>query len=693
MPAAPLTLVAAPGPWTTIDHVPGITPAKAQLLAKLGIATVADLLMHLPRRYEDTRDVRALRELRPGPEPQTVRARVTRVSMRRSPKQNKALVEATLEDGGTIARAIWFHPSFLGRVHQGDELVLSGKARYDGQGRIQLQSPAFETVRRGEQIHVGRLAPVYPETDKLTSRYLRDHIGPLLGVADELPDPLPPEVAGAEALLPLGEAIRQLHQPESSELVERGRERIAFSELFLLQLAAQRARRRRMLGEGAVIPYDVEAARQFAAQLPFRLTDDQRKAAHKILTDMAATGPMNRLLQGDVGSGKTAVAAMAALVASRAGFQTLVMAPTEILARQHHATLQALLEPHGMGVRLLVGSTPVRARREVITGIAGGVDPLLVGTHALIEDEVTAANLGLIVVDEQHRFGVVQRQRLRRKAAVMPNFLAMTATPIPRSLALTLYGDVDVSEIREMPPGRLPVETRVVRPYERAQAYEAVREQLRAGRQAFVICPLVEGSEKLEAASAVEEHERLRRDVFPEPWVVELLHGRMPSREKEERMARFAGGEAHVLVSTSVVEVGVDVPNASVMLIEDAERFGLAQLHQFRGRVGRGGQRSWCLLFQGSVDEEGHQRLESVAGTSSGFDIAELDLRLRGAGDVVGLRQHGLPEMRAADLLDHALLQRATRAAERWLDVDPDLDRHPALAEAMNGYRAVFDLD
>ena len=691
MPAAILKL--GPRLDSTVDRVPGIGALYTPRLAKLGIATVKDLLLHLPRRYEDTRDVVALSQLRPGSEPQTVHARVVRVGMRRSPKQGKPLVEATLEDDGAVASAIWFHPTFLRRVHAGDELVLSGKVRMDRGGALQFQSPTFEHVRGGHQLHVGRLAPVYPETEKLTSRFLRERIEPLLDLADQLPDPLPPSVAMAEGLMGLGESIRELHQPHSLELVERARERIAFEELFLLQLAAQRARRRRLLGQGAVITYDVEVAREFTRSLPFQLTYDQRRAARDIFEDMAAAGPMNRLLQGDVGSGKTAVAAMAALMAHRSGFQTLVMAPTEILARQHFATLAELLEPLGVPVRLLVGSTPVRARRETLAGVAGGVDALLVGTHALIEDDVTPANLGLVVVDEQHRFGVVQRQRLRRKASVMPNFLAMTATPIPRSLALTLYGDVDLSEIREMPPGRLPVETRVVQPYEREEEYEFVRGELRAGRQAFVICPLVEGSEKLEAASAIEEHERLRRDVFRPPFVVELLHGRMPSREKEERMARFASGEAQVLVSTSVVEVGVDVQNATVMLIEDAERFGLAQLHQFRGRVGRGEHRSTCLLFQGSVDDEGHHRLEAVAATSSGFDIAELDLRLRGAGDVAGLRQHGLPEMRAADLLDEALLRRATAAAERWLDEDPELNRHPVLAEAMNGYRAVFDLD
>ncbi|HET9050167.1 MAG TPA: ATP-dependent DNA helicase RecG [Candidatus Dormibacteraeota bacterium] len=682
-------------PETRLTVIPGFGPARADALRRLGLGTVGDLLLHLPRRYEDTSDVRPLRELRQAAETQTVVGRVTAISVRRSPRKGLTLIEATIESEGSVARAIWFGKGQLyitRSLHRGDEVVLSGKARWDGH-HIQLQNPAFEQVRAAEQQHVGRISPVYPETAGLSSKFLRARIVPLLPVARALPDPVPPQVAAAEGLLSLGEALLQIHQPDSLTGRDRGFERIAFGEHFLLQLAATRARRRRASGSSAVIPYDVEAARAFAASFPFVLTNDQRRSAHAVLTDMAAAGAMNRLLQGDVGSGKTAVAAMAALVASRAGFQTVVMAPTEILARQQYTTLHELLGPHDVSVRLLVGSTPARARREVLAGIAGGVDSVVVGTHALIEEDVEPANLGLVVVDEQHRFGVVQRQRLRRKAAVAPNYLAMTATPIPRSLALTVYGDVDVSAIRELPPGRRPVETRVVPPHARDEAYELVRARLREGRQAFVICPLVEGSEVVTARSAVEEHERLRREVFPDPWIVELLHGRMPAREKAMRMGRFARGEAHLLVSTSVVEVGVDVPNAAVMIVEGAERFGLAQLHQFRGRVGRGAHASTCLLFQGSVDDDGFGRLDAIARTQSGFDIAELDLRTRGEGDAAGLRQHGLPEASAATLLDLVLLDRARAAAERWLDADPDLDRHPPLAAAMNGYRAVFDLD
>jgi ATP-dependent DNA helicase RecG len=675
---------------TPVAEVAHVGMAKAGLLRKLGIHTVRDLLYHLPRRYEDTRAVTPVAQLRPG-EVQTARVVVRNVSMRRSKERNMVLVMASLVEGADTVGAIWFNQKFLmGQLHSGMELLVSGKVQASRTG-LAFRNPVFERVGAGQR-HVGRLAPVYPETEGLSSHFLRGRIEPLLPLADELPDRLPPSIRAAEGLEPIAVALRQVHFPDDEPSRLKASERIAFEELFLLQLAAERARRRRLSTAGVTVPYDVEVARAFAGALPFRLTNGQRVAAHEILTDMAAAGPMNRLLQGDVGSGKTAVAAMAALMTSRAGLQTAVMAPTEILARQHQATLTDLLAPHDLAPRLLVGSTPARARREILEAVANGRESLLVGTHALIEDDVAFSGLGLVVVDEQHRFGVTQRQRLRRKGALTPNFLAMTATPIPRSLQLTVYGDVNHSELREMPPGRQPVSTRVVPPQERDDAYQFIRDQVAEGRQAFVICPLIEENDKLGVRSAVAEYERLRDVVFTD-LRVELLHGRMPAREKEERMARFATGEADLLVSTSVIEVGVDVPNATIMVIEGAERFGLAQLHQFRGRVGRGDHRSFCLLFQGSIDDEGSQRLDTVAATQSGFDLADADLRLRGAGDVAGLRQHGLPEMLAADLLDVVMGQRTRAAAQAWLDGDPDLTAYEPLHAAMNGYRAVFDLD
>jgi ATP-dependent DNA helicase RecG len=689
-------------PSTPVTQINGIGKERAERLERLGIADIRDLLHHLPRRYEDTRAVTPVDQLRAGTV-QTARVRVRNVTTRSTGRPIRqvtkhgavrkpmVLVMASLVGDGHAVEAIWFNQKFLVRdLQPGTELLVSGKVEND-RGGLQFRNPKFERVGR-EQRHVGRMVPVYSETAGISSRWLRTQIEPLLHLADALPDRLPPQVRAEQGLMPIAQAIHQVHFPADDDSRSRAHERIAFEEMFLLQLAAQRARRRRLSSAGVVIPYDIETARAFAGSLPFTLTAGQRSAAHEILTDLAGSGPMNRLLQGDVGSGKTAVAAMAALMSQRAGMQTAVMAPTEILARQHHVTLTVLLAPHDLAPRLLIGSTPARARREVLEAMARGRERLLVGTHALIEDDVAFSDLGLVIVDEQHRFGVAQRQRLRRKGGLMPNFLAMTATPIPRSLALTAYGDVNVSELRELPPGRQPVATRVVPPHRRDEAYAFIREQVARGRQAFVICPLIEESDKLGVRSATAEYERLRDDVFPD-LRVELLHGRLPSREKEERMARFARGDADLLVATSVIEVGVDVPNATIMVIEGAERFGLAQLHQFRGRVGRGEHRSYCMLFQGSIDDEGSQRLDTVASTHSGFELAEADLRLRGPGDVAGLRQHGLPEMLAADLLDVAMLQRAQAGATAWLDTDPELTRYPPLHEAMNGYRAVFDLD
>jgi ATP-dependent DNA helicase RecG len=685
-----LKLPSACWPETPVAGLPGVGPARARGLGRLGIVTASDLLLHLPRRYVDTRDLVAVRELRAGVV-QTVRVRVREVRAHHSPRRHMALVEATLEDGSGRVGAIWFNqPYIAGQIPPGTELLVSGKV-ISGLHGLSFQSPRFERASSDPR-HVGRLAAIYPETEGITSVFLRGLIGRLLPVAEQMPDRLPPEVRQAEGLMPLADALRQVHLPDEETSAAAARERLGFEELFLIQLAADRARRRRLGSAGVVVAYDVEVARAFSAGLPFRLTDGQRIAAHQVLADLAAPGPMNRLLQGDVGSGKTAVAAMAALMTCRAGHQCVVMAPTEILARQHWVTLEALLSPHDLSPRLLLGSTGSRARREILEGLAAGHDPLVVGTHALIEDDVVLNDLGLVVVDEQHRFGVAQRQRLRLKARARPNFLAMTATPIPRSLTLTLYGDVDVSELREMPPGRLPVETRVVPPHQREQAYQFVRAQVAEGRQVFVICPLIEESDKLGVKSVTAEHRKLAEEVFPD-LRLEMLHGRMPAREKAERMARFASGEADLLVATSVVEVGVDIPNATVMIVEGAERFGLAQLHQLRGRVGRDRHRAFCLLFEDGVDEEGSQRLQAVASTQSGFDLAELDLRLRGPGDVAGLRQHGLPEMLAADLLDVALAQRARTAAAAWLDHDPDLTEYEPLREAMHGYSSVFDLD
>ncbi len=689
---APRALAADPvGPETRLRDVGGIAEERARGLARLGCQTVADLLRALPRRYEDQRERVAIRDLIAG-RSATVDAQVVQLRARPARARRLTVLEGAVADGTGEVRVVWFNQRYLAaRLAPGTRVLLHGPVVLDRSGLLQLRNPQIETGEAsGHQ--VGILTPIYHETQGVTSRWLRFRLPPLLPLADRLPDPLPEAVRDEEGLLPLGRAIRLAHFPESPAARDAARERLAFDEVFLVQLAALRARQRRQATPGVRIPLEAQIAREFVAALPFHLTADQRVAAFEILRDMDRPQPMSRLLQGDVGTGKTVVAALAIRMAVQAGYQAVLMAPTELLVRQHLATLRQLLAPSAIAPRLLLGSTPARQRREVLGGLAGGHDAVVVGTHALLEDQVTFNRLGLCVVDEQHRFGVAQRLRLREKAARMPDVLTMTATPIPRSLQLTVFGDLECSRIRTPPPGRRPVATRIVEPEGRDGAYAFIRAEVERGRQGYVICPLIEAGEPQAARAAVDEFERLRRLVFPDLRLT-LLHGRLTPREKQERMARFAAGADQLLVATSIVEVGVDVPNATCMLVEGAGRFGLAQLHQFRGRIGRGADASSCLLLaEPDLDERARARLEALVAHDSGFELAELDLRLRGSGDPYGVRQHGLPEMRVASLSDLVLQERARRAAERVLARDPEL-RDPRLRRALVDYNTVFELD
>jgi ATP-dependent DNA helicase RecG len=602
------------------------------------------------------------------------------------------LIEGRVRDDTGEVEVVWFNQSHLRHLlNPGDRLTLHGKA-VRGQRGLQLRNPDVERERKlVSQSSVGVLVPTYPETYGVSSRWLRAQVARLLPLADTVEDPLPQEIREREHLIPLATALRDIHFPEDQAALDLAQERFGFDELFYPQLAALMARRQRLRRSGVRSPYSVGIAREFVASLPFQLTDDQRRAAHEILTDMDRPSPMNRLLQGDVGSGKTVVAAMAGRMAIAARHQVVLMAPTEILARQHFLTLRELLSHFEIWPRLLVGSTPAAQRREILGGLATGADRLVVGTHALIEDDVSLPDLGLCIVDEQQRFGVAQRLRLLEKARVNPDFLSMTATPIPRSLARTLYGDLDVSQIRQLPPGRIPVQTRLVEPDQREEAYQFIRAEVAAGRQGFIICPLVEESPVRQARSAISEFERLKSEVLPDLRLT-LLHGRLAARDKAQRMEAFANGEFDILVATSIIEVGVDVPNATVMGVEDAERFGLAQLHQFRGRIGRGPYPSHCLLFAESDDPVSRSRLQALVDHRDGFELAEIDLRQRGAGEPYGLRQHGLPEMRVGDLLGEGLRKRARSAAEALLDRDPEL-RDQRLRAQMKHYQVVFEFD
>jgi len=672
-----------------VTAITGINTAYGGKLERVGVKTVRDLLLYFPRKHRDFGNVTPIAWVRPGMQT-TVRARVYHIARQLTPRKHMQIARATVSDDSGQLNVVWFNQPYIANyLREGDQIFLAGEV--DLNGGLVMKNPEYEKVS-SDPSHAARIVPIYPETRGLTSRWLRPKIRPLLWLADQLDEVLPAEILARRGFMPRAAAVKQVHFPESMEALERARDRFEFEEIFLNQVAVQQAKRARKSHAADPIPFDEATARAFVAALPFKLTNAQRSAAWQILKDVARPEPMNRLLEGDVGSGKTVVAAMAMHHVARAGFQSMLLAPTEILARQHADVVESLLRPFGIVVGMLLGSTPAAARRALLTSVADGSVNLLVGTHAVIEEDVRFKNVALAVVDEQHRFGVSQRLSVRQ-GDLWPHFLSMTATPIPRTLGLTLFGDLDISVLNEMPPGRPPVSTRLVPPDERQAAYDFIRRQVTAGRQVFVICPLIQESDKLGVRSATQEVEKLQRDVFPDlaPRIA-LLHGRMKTAEKEEVMGKFQRGEVGILVSTSVVEVGIDIPNATVMMVEGADRFGLAQLHQFRGRVGRGVHESTCLLFTDMDDPETMRRLTALVTHHSGFDLAEIDLQLRGMGEIHGFRQHG-NEFKMASLLDAALISDAQSEAVRLLDRDPTLAGEPALRRQLSAYRRVFALD
>ncbi|MBU3901220.1 ATP-dependent DNA helicase RecG [Patescibacteria group bacterium] len=764
-----------------ISSLPRVSPAYQKRLLKLGIKTLRDLFFHLPRRYDDFSKITKIIDLRTGATA-TVQGRLTKIANIRTWKKRMNITEAFIQDNTGIIKAIWFNQPYLTKTLKDDDLInVSGKIypvksydSYDAGIAKQLfngvhpvksdevgaglfngvnldkdlyfSNPAYEKII-GQLRHTGRIVPIYPETAGLSSRYLRYIIQLYLPNAKQLVDWLPAPIKRSQHLVDLNAAISQVHFPASPKNANQARRRLAFEELFLLQTFVLSQKFQRQNEQAQTIPFNKQLIQDAVAKLPFELTLSQKKAAWEVFQDLAKTRPMNRLLEGDVGSGKTVVAALAALANVKAGCQTAFMAPTEILARQHFKTLSNLLADYDFNLCLLTSADTKEvnqgrvldiSKKLLIEKIKNGQTQIVIGTHALIQKQVSFKNLTLAVVDEQHRFGVAQRAALQKNIAALPDgfpqkiphLLSMTATPIPRTLALTLYGDLDLSLLTELPQGRQKILTHLVPPIKRAAAYNFIRQQIKQGRQAFVVCPRIDlpaadvapafgeqgtwsqwdtnaisemrqssmpdniGIGTVKAVKA--EYEKLSKNIFPDLKIA-LLHGKIKSKEKEKIMADFSARKIDILVATSVIEVGLDIPNAAIMMIEGAERFGLAQLHQLRGRVGRSAHQSYCLLFTDSASRQTQERLKIMATCRNGFELAEKDLQLRGPGEFFGTNQSGLPDLSASllsgSLIDLIMVKQARGEAAKILRLDPELKNYPLLKDQLQRFQNEIHLE
>lgn len=677
-----------------------IGPIYLKRLQRLGVETLGGLLSHFPHRYDDFTNLKKISEVKIGEEV-TIQGEIKEIQKRRTFKKKMFLVEALVEDESGTIRAVWFNQPYLVEILKKQSKVsLAGKIHFSEGGTF-LSNPAYEKIKKGEALkHTQGLVPVYPETEGLSSRWFRFIIYPLLKkYAQKVEEFLPKEILRKEKFPEIGEALFQIHFPKTKKEADIARERFKFQELFLIQLFVQKQKRKLQEEKAPKILPKREYIGEFKKNLPFSLTGDQKRAAREILDDLQKEIPMSRLLEGEVGSGKTVIATLAAFVAICNRYQVAIMAPTGILAEQHFEEISKFLIPFDIKVGLLTSekaelkSKKKRIKtknKEIIKKIKKGEIDVLIGTHSLIQERVKFKNLSLVVVDEQHRFGVEQRARLckgsNRQAKLIPHFLSMTATPIPRTLALALYGDLSISQIKELPKGRKKIITKIVPPARRSEIYEFLRYEVKRKRRGFIICPLIEESEKLEVKAAKKEFERLKKKIFPD-LKLGLLHGKMKAKEKEKIMRQFKEGKIEILVSTPVVEVGIDVPSATVMIIEGADRFGLSQLYQFRGRVGRGELQSFCFLFTDSVAKKTWRRLKATVLAKNAFELAEQDLKIRGPGDFIGKRQAGIPDLAMASLTDLPLIEKAKREIEEILNRDPELRNYPLLSQKLEEFK------
>jgi len=745
-----------------VETIPRVSAIYAKRLNRLGIKTVRDLIYHFPLRYDDLSKIAKIGDAQAN-ETVTVRGQIINIHAFRTPRKRMFLIEALIKDNSGTIRAIWFNQPFLLRaLKKGEWVSLAGKVNYDGK-TLFFSNPAHETIRleqlgagnKSASRHTGRLVPIYPETTKLTSKWLRYILDLIFPKAiNEFKDFLPAEIRKSQKLVDLSAALKKIHFPQTQKDIDEARRRLGFDELFLIQLFILQQKQKWQLNRAAIIKFDQNLIKKFVASLPFKLTNAQRKASWEILQNLEKTTPMNRLLEGDVGSGKTVVATIAALQTIKNGYQVAFMAPTEILARQHFEGLSKSLMNLGLKIALTTSSetkisydSPLGNHQKIeeikpkdfLRMTKEGKINIAIGTHSLIQESVQFKNLALAIVDEQHRFGVQQRAALQKNIiqiedglkTTIPHLLSMTATPIPRTLALTIYGDLDLSLLNELPKGRQKTITKIIAPANRQKAYDFIRQQIKGGRQVFVICPRIErqssdgnGNETrvvnsqspdvttgqnehrnqltlydkrrllwAEVKAVTEEYKKLSEKTFPDLKVA-MLHGKIKAKEKEQVMRDFREKKYDILVSTSVVEVGVDIPNATVMMIEGADRFGLAQLHQFRGRVGRDKFQSYCLLFTDSDSQFVRQRLKALVSTQNGFELAEKDLEIRGPGEFYGTRQWGLPDLTMASLMDVELIKECRKEAEKLLaDDSPELTNHPLLADRLKKFQLLVHLE
>ena len=707
-----------------IEQIPRVGTQYQKRLKKIGIKTVQDLLFHFPHRYEDLSNIVPISQAEPG-KTVCIQGQIIEIRNLRTLRKKMYITEAKVSDESGKIQVTWFNqPYLINALKKGDFVFLAGKM-VSKNGKKYLSSPSYEKVpsqfiesldvnhsltnkKKYDSVHTGRIIPVYPETEGVSSRWLRFIIKPLLTkIKYKISETLPEEIRKNNELLPIQEAIWQIHFPETLEKAKLAKKRFAFEELFDLALVILGEKIKLAKEKAISIPLNLEPIKNFINNLPFQLTDDQKKSAWQILKDLEKQRPMNRLLNGDVGSGKTVVAIIAILNTVKAGFQVAFMAPTEILAKQHFQTLSNLLKKFGLKIGLItgkenfLGSRKIK-RKEIIEKIQNGETEILIGTHSLIQEKVEFKKLGLVIIDEQHRFGIEQRAQLCRKQNFIPHLLSMSATPIPRTLALTIYGDLDLSLIKEMPKDRKKIITKIIRPEERKEAYDFIRKEVKSGKQVFVICPRIEPANKIideqsgqkkllwaEVKAVKEEYEKLNKEVFPDLKVA-MLHGKMKTEEKEKVLSDFKKRGVDILVSTSVIEVGIDFPNATIMFIEGADKFGLAQLHQFRGRVGRGEDQSYCFLFS---DFPSNPRLRAMTKFQDGFELAEKDLKLRGPGDLTGQRQWGMPDLVMSSLADIFLVEKARATAKQILEEDPGLKKYPLLQKKLEEFRKRIHLE